>query len=158
VAHNRIDNHREPMPSEAPEGRLTSRIGEGTLRNRKLHVWKVMPVLVAAYLFVMQTVLGTVALGASIADPQIDMFGNPLCITRMDDSGSSDHKDGSQLPKCCTQACSMFAPVLALQTSGSFIINSLEAKLEPLDIPREVGPLARPETSPGNPRAPPLSA
>lgn len=114
--------------------------------------------MIAAYALVLQMLLGSVLLGSAVAAPVFDDFGNPLCITHADSSGQSDHKDSSKLPECCTQACSVFAPVLAPQFSDNFLSNRLEASSKPVPAEADIGPFERPETSPGNPRAPPQAA
>lgn len=114
--------------------------------------------LAAAYLFVFQLVLGSLALSVATANAvPLDSFGNPLCITHSESSGS-DHRDSSKLPECCTQACSMFAPLLASASTGHFIANRLEPVGQVFVAERFSGPFKRPETDPGNPRAPPLAA
>lgn len=115
--------------------------------------------LVAAYLFVFQLVLGSLALAtaASNASP-LDVFGNPLCITHTENSGDTGHKDNSKPMECCTQACSMFAPVLPPDAAGHFLSNRLQPLRETVRIERTIRPLERPETEPGSPRAPPLVA
>ncbi|MDR6821116.1 hypothetical protein J2X76_006317 [Neorhizobium sp. 2083] len=113
--------------------------------------------LVAAYLFVFQLVLGSLALANAAANAMpVDVFGNPLCISHIENKTDTDHKDGSKPLECCTQACSMFAPLLAPQTVGQFIGNPLKLVGEPLRVERYIEPLDRPETKPGSPRAPPF--
>lgn len=119
---------------------------------------RVMPAFIAAYVLVVQMLLGSVLLGSAAASPILDDFGNPLCITHTENAGHSDHKDSSKLPECCTQACSMFAPVLAPQFSDNFLSNRLETHSKLVPVKAAAGPFERPETGPGNPRAPPRAA
>ncbi|MBP2557336.1 hypothetical protein J2T08_006261 [Neorhizobium galegae] len=128
------------------------------MKNRRAPAWSVVLASIAAYALVVQMVLGSVLLGSAVAAPVVDDFGNPLCITHAGGSGQSDHKDGPKLPECCTQACSVLAPVLAPQLSDNFLSNRLEANSRPVPIEVDTGPFERPETSPGNPRAPPRAA
>jgi hypothetical protein len=128
------------------------------VKNRKAAAWSVVFASIAAYALVVQMLLGSFLLGSAVAAPVLDDFGNPLCITHAGGSGQSDHKDGSKLPECCTQACSVLAPALAPQFSDNFLNNRLEATSKLLPIEVDTGPFERPETSPGNPRAPPQAA
>ena len=128
------------------------------MKNRRAPAWSVVLASIAAYALVVQMVLGSILLGSAVAAPVVDDFGNPLCITHAGGSGQSDHKDGSKLPECCTQACSVLTPVLAPQLSDNFLSNRLEASSKPVPIEVDTGPFERPETSPGNPRAPPQAA
>ncbi|CDZ29631.1 hypothetical protein [Neorhizobium galegae] len=128
------------------------------MKNRRAPGWVVVFASIAAYALVVQMVLGSILLGSAVAAPVVDDFGNPLCITRAGGSSQSDHKDGPKLPECCTQACSVLAPVLAPQFSDNFLNNRLEATSTPVPAETDTGPFERPETSPGNPRAPPPAA
>ncbi|WP_172724529.1 hypothetical protein [Neorhizobium tomejilense] len=128
------------------------------MKNRRAPGWSVVFASIAAYALVVQMVLGSILLGSAVAAPVIDDFGNPLCITHAGGSGQSDHEDGPKLPECCTQACSVLAPALAPQFSDNFLSNRLEATAKPVPAEADIGPFERPETSPGNPRAPPPAA
>lgn len=128
------------------------------MKNRRTPASSIVFTMIAAYALVLQMLLGSVLLGSAVAAPVLDDFGNPLCITHADSGGPSDHEDGSKLPQCCTQACSVLAPILAPQLSDNFLSNRLEANFKPVPIEADTGPFERPETSPGNPRAPPQAA
>ncbi|WP_117195170.1 hypothetical protein [Rhizobium terrae] len=116
-----------------------------------------MSASIAAFVLVVQMLLGSVLLSSAAATPVLDDFGNPLCITHVEGKDHPD-KNGSKLPECCTQACSILAPVLAPQFSDNFLSNRLQTNSRPVPAEADAGPFERPETSPGNPRAPPQAA
>lgn len=62
----------------------------------------------------LQAVFTSFALGSTGDRPQLDPFGNVLCLGRGDpaDQGGSTPSGHDKLPDCCTFACSMFWPQL----------------------------------------------
>lgn len=118
-----------------------------------------MPALAAAYLFVLQLVLGSFLLAAAQANANpVDVFGNPLCITHSEGSGDTGQKKDSQLPECCTLACSMFAPLLPIYAPGTCLADHSRPISAVLITAFETGPFSRHETGPGAPRGPPAGA
>jgi hypothetical protein len=112
--------------------------------------------LAAACLLVLQAVVGAFAIGSS---PQVDAFGNPLCVTSLDSSGQGSHDAGhSKLAGCCTLGCSMFAPVLPAPSQQAAPASELRllSHLPVLRLDADLPP-AR-DHSPGSPRAPPPAA
>lgn len=118
-----------------------------------------MPVaLVAAYLLLLQSVLGAFAFGISPSAAQLDAFGNVICTH--DGAGQLPDSDQhpSHLPTCCMLGCSMLSSVhapppnavLALANRSIEILAFVPAASPHLDFPRE--------RSPSNPRAPPSAA
>jgi hypothetical protein len=118
-----------------------------------------MPVaFVAAYLLVLQSMLGAFASAIEQNAPQLDAFGNVICTH----DGAAQLPDGDRHPphppECCTIGCSMLShayvpPPAAGTLPGSLPFQDVAFLLPAfrhLDFAR-----AR---SPSNPRAPPQTA
>ena len=113
--------------------------------------------LVAAYMLVLQGLLGAFATGAA-ASPLVDIYGNPLCITsgHTSDAGSDGAKH-SPPPDCCTTACGMFAPAAAANPAAVSLANPLSATDLELTPPYELASRSFAlDRGSGSPRAPPL--
>jgi len=110
--------------------------------------------LVAAFVLVLQSVLGTVTLERMPAFPQLDAFGNPLCISATH-SDSGRHDDGHGQPAdCCLLGCQMSCHLLAAHLDADWLLAvpvSCGARQRP---PRTARLPAR-DHYPGCPRAPP---
>lgn len=117
-------------------------------------------VFVASYILVLQALIGAFALGAAVASPMLDVFGNPLCITSSDSTKSwPDNTRHSAVPNCCTIACNMFAPVTVDGRTPSSLVNQLPFAAEkPTPAFDSVEHILSPERNPGSPRSPPLIA
>lgn len=112
---------------------------------------------VAAYLLVLQSVIGAFASSLNVGTAKLDAASASLCVT----SGKAPDEvpDGPfrQLPECCTQACSMFVPVLPMSgmSTASAISNNLKSDaLRPAAFGFSI---AVSHYKPANPRAPPLA-
>jgi len=115
--------------------------------------------LAAAYILILQSVVGALALGAGPNARLLDAFGNPLCITSADHSEQAPARHhNAPLPDCCTAACSNFAPVFLPARPFAHVANPLPMDAEPLRSVAEAGPRPAPEHDPGSPRAPPALA
>ncbi|MEO9336143.1 hypothetical protein ABFT80_01730 [Mesorhizobium sp. SB112] len=110
--------------------------------------------LVAAYVLVLQSTFGALALGTAPGAMTLDVFGNPLCITSSDQQGSDiDHV----MPNCCVLGCSMFAPVSSAPPETASLRHEWTGSFAIL-LPLAASVIARsPEHDPGSPRAPPLA-
>ena len=116
-----------------------------------------MAALVAAFLLVLQSTLGAVALGAGPAER--DIFGNVICTDSDRSAGSQKHDDGGHLPNCCLPGCPAAAHGAAdLPSEPSATppprVASVALRLAPatvLHLPAEERPA-------NNPRAPPQAA
>ncbi|MBS7701510.1 MULTISPECIES: DUF2946 family protein [unclassified Chelatococcus] len=113
--------------------------------------------LVAAYMLILQSVLGAFAIGASASPERNDVFGTILCAPSGDQSGASDDAPVRRhLPDCCLYGCSMFAPVLlSLPAAAETPFEHPVVLSHPLPDFGVRAPLRR-DGSPGRPRAPPL--
>jgi hypothetical protein len=125
------------------------------MAGRRKSVWRVVTAFAAAFLLVLQMIVGSLALAAEIA-PARDALGSIICISHPDQSGPSDQNGGSKVPACCMFGCNLSSPGLLAAHADDPLENRLEAASEPLGIESDAGPFYRPETHPGNPRAPPL--
>jgi hypothetical protein len=114
--------------------------------------------LVAAYLLVLQSVLGAFASGLSPDASQLDAFGNVICTQQgaAQLPGGDPHQQ--HMPACCVLGCGMASaafvpPPAAATVPGSFSVETVAFVLPPfrhLDFTRD--------RSPSNPRAPPARA
>lgn len=120
---------------------------------------RLVAALVLALVLVSQSVVGAFALGAAGAGPQLDAFGNPLCLNGSDhdNSGGSGTPDHSKRPSCCTFACSMFWPGIAAPTNVGQIEPGLRIGLRLAFTHHAAIDLHEQGYRPGNPRAPPLT-
>lgn len=130
------------------------------LRFWRLNSWSRSVALVAAYMFVVQSLIGAFALGASAAPTQLDAFGNPLCITSSETADKEpDRGSHSSLPDCCTVACNMFAPVTPDERVAHSLVNRRLPVSQPLQRPfRSINHARLDAQSPGSPRSPPLTS
>ncbi|BCH33280.1 hypothetical protein MesoLjLc_52100 [Mesorhizobium sp. L-8-10] len=112
---------------------------------------------VAGFVLVLQAFAAGWAAGAMPSGPQLDAFGNPLCITSIDHDDGDSTGDHSKLPNCCTFGCSFASFTVAAPSGDGF------ALLRPLshpDVFHNTRPGVRaeaPDHDPGSPRAPPLT-
>ena len=127
-------------------------VAKSAMASRMIAAWALALVLIT------QSVVGAYALGVAGTGPQLDSFGNPLCLNGLDHDGSggSGIPDHSKLPPCCTFACSMFWPGIAASADFARIAISVRisdpvvySRLRAIDLPQ-------PDYRQGNPRAPPV--
>jgi hypothetical protein len=121
--------------------------------------WSLLVALVAAYLLVLQSAVGALALGASSNALQLDAFGNPICASGMYGKGESPtSRDHQKMPDCCTHACSMVAPLAAIDRTAGFVVKPPRSVSVSLPAHFEGSLASRLDHDPGRPRAPPLMA
>jgi len=118
-----------------------------------------MPVaLVAAYLLLLQSVLGAFAFGAGPVASQLDAFGNVICTHE----GAAELPAGDQhpahMPACCTLGCSMVSHAYAPPPENGMALASLSFETVAFVFPAIVHLDFARERSPSNPRAPPIPA
>ncbi len=110
--------------------------------------------LVAACMFVLQSVIGACTLERVPGFPQLDIFGNPLCIgAENSKSGDRDGGRSHATDYCCLLGCDMPSNLLAGSSDTGWLLRihvSTGARLFP---PPRAGPR---DHDPGYPRAPPL--
>lgn len=122
--------------------------------------WSLRVALAAAYMLVLQSIVGALALGIGPDASQVDAFGNPLCITSTDATdGGMGGADHSKLPNCCTFGCSLFSSALATPPeSGTSVVRRADQS-DGLARGYDLLPaVSARDHEPGSPRAPPLMA
>ncbi|AZN96336.1 DUF2946 domain-containing protein [Mesorhizobium sp. M9A.F.Ca.ET.002.03.1.2] len=114
--------------------------------------------LVAAYLLVLQSVVGALVFGTGPNASQLDAFGNVICthegVAQL--PGGDPHEQ--HMPTCCVLGCGVASaayapPPVAGTVSGNFSVETVAFVLPAfrhLDFTRD--------RSPSNPRAPPATA
>ncbi|SIT57356.1 conserved exported hypothetical protein [Mesorhizobium prunaredense] len=111
----------------------------------------------AAYLLVLQSVLGAFAFGIGPDASQRDAFGNVIC-TQQGAAQRPGDPHQQHMPACCVPGCgvasAVYAPPPAAATlSSNFSVETVAFVLPAfryLDFARD--------RSPSNPRAPPVTA
>lgn len=125
------------------------------MRQFTRSIWGSGAAVFAAYMLVVQAMLGAFAMGAANATPGLDIFGNPLCLTSMDGAGEHESPK-SAVPECCSAGCSMFAPITPSDPTEHALDNPLDGPLA-FALPLEwLSPDQGHEYRPGRPRAPPI--
>lgn len=116
--------------------------------------------LVAAYMLMLQSVLGALAFGSDPQASQLDAFGNVICTHA--GAAQLPSEDNPQqprhLPNCCTFGCIMSGatlsgppPMFAVSHGITFeAVAFAEPSAAPIVLPRK--------RSVANPRAPPPAA
>lgn len=112
---------------------------------------------VAAYLFVLQSVVGAFALGAGPDQPPLDGFGNVICTHE----GATELPPGNPhqktLPNCCTLGCTMVSPALGAGPDTEALSAGLSFRTVAYPhIGTDRIAVTR-DRSPANPRAPPTA-
>ena len=116
--------------------------------------WSFGVALVAAWLLVLQSMVGAPALSASSA--QLDSFGNVLCTThgiKTVPGGDTGHT-----PDCCFLGCAAFGTALATPPEAGALLASLSFEAEKLVLASDQFLDRLRGRTPANPRAPPLYA
>lgn len=112
---------------------------------------------IAGFVFVLQTFTVAWAAGAMAVGPQLDAFGNALCITSTDHDRSIPADEHSNLSDCCTFGCGTTWTTVA-GPAGDVVV--FRRPLLGSDVFFRVHLVARPKApdhEPRNPRAPPLT-
>ncbi len=116
--------------------------------------------VIAAYMLILQGLLGAFATGTADAAAGLDIFGNPLCITSGEHAAAGTDTSHSTAPmECCTAACGMVAGAApdghAPHSLDNPLVVAVDASSAPLAaLPRIIAP----RRGPGSPRSPPLTA
>lgn len=120
--------------------------------------WRIAATFAAAYLLVLQSLLGAFAFGNGPNASQLDAFGNVICT----------HEGATELPagdnhqrhdqSCCLFGCSFStAPVGVAPDAAALLPAIVWERTAPQRL-AFAGLVLRSERSPANPRAPPLQA
>ncbi|HEY4192947.1 MAG TPA: hypothetical protein VGM46_09910 [Mesorhizobium sp.] len=112
----------------------------------------------AAYLLVLQSVVGAFALGVGPSPAQLDAFGNIICTH----DGTGKLPDGGpqqrHMPNCCVLGCALASSALCTPPAEACRIE-LRSSFHAIDyLPAAPAHLAfERDRSPANPRAPPAA-
>ncbi len=111
---------------------------------------------IAAAILVVQAFVVAWGSAAMAAQPMLDDFGNPLCVTSTVQDGTAPAGDHGQLPPCCLVGCTVASASLAAPDMAVIVVEfELPADgVSPLPAP--VAALVSRDHDPGSPRAPPL--
>lgn len=113
---------------------------------------------IAAYMLFLQGLLGAFAIGAADA-AQLDVFGNPLCITSGEHAAVDlDGSHTSSSMECCTAACGMGVGGASPSRAPHALDNPLSVTVDASAAPQAALPrIASTQRGPGSPRSPPLA-
>lgn len=116
-----------------------------------------MAAFAAAYLLVLQSVLGAFAFGASANPAPLDAFGNVICTH----DGAADLPGGGppqkHVPNCCLFGCGTISQALAGPPDASAVPGAIAFEtIAFITAPSEHLAFRR-DRSPANPRAPPAA-
>ncbi len=120
--------------------------------------WKAAAIFAAAYLLVLQSLLGAFAFGTGPKASQLDAFGNVICT----------HDGAAELPagdrqqqrheNCCLFGCSFSVASAGVPLDVAALLPAIVwERIEPQKL-AYAGLVLRNERTPANPRAPPLQA
>ena len=111
----------------------------------------------AACLLVLQSLAGAFALGFGPGQVQLDGFGNVICSHAGSTELPDDDVPVGHMPACCVLGCGMGVSALdAPPDAGGIVVRQPVHKVfyrsAAIDFP-----VAEPDWSPSNPRAPPAA-
>jgi hypothetical protein len=122
----------------------------------RMHDRRVPIALAAAALFVLQSLFSSWAV-AGPAQPLLDAFGNPLCITSVDGHAPAPPGDHSRPSDCCMLGCAGFSHALADAGDASSALVHPPVPLALAYGDERQFSVEPAEHNPGSPRAPPLT-
>ncbi|MFI0842795.1 hypothetical protein [Mesorhizobium sp. IMUNJ 23232] len=118
--------------------------------------WRKGLALVAAWLFLIQSLAGGFALAAG--EVPLDAFGNPLCITSTDHGTPADRSNHGKMPGCCMLGCAASATVSGTPPDEVSLTIAFRTKAAGRPLPAPVVIVQADDHDPGSPRAPPALA
>lgn len=119
--------------------------------------WSMPVAFAAAYVLVLQALLGTFAFGADSAAAQLDAFGNVICTH----AGAAEQSPGdpqNHQPSCCTLGCNLSSLGFGTPPDVSVALKTAFAETVALPATMADRPLFSRHRSQANPRAPPALA
>ncbi|GAA4167071.1 hypothetical protein [Shinella granuli] len=129
--------------------------------NKRLQQSRIgMVAFAVAILMALQVLLSPFAVAASAATSPVDAFGNPLCITHIEEQepASAPGKERSLAPDCCVLACGSAAAFVPTHHAVPILFNPLaQPSQRILDGYGDTVPSVY-DALPGHPRGPPTSA
>ncbi|UDF32392.1 UNVERIFIED_ORG: hypothetical protein LHK14_21540 (plasmid) [Roseateles sp. XES5] len=113
-----------------------------------------------AALMALQAFLSPLAQASVIGSSPIDAYGNPLCITHLDEQkqASTPDKERPSAPNCCTLACGMAAGLVPPFRPVLILFNPLAQPSQRIFDSYEDPARSVREALPGHPRGPPTFA
>lgn len=113
-----------------------------------------------ALLMALQALLSPLALAASAGASPLDAFGNPLCITHVEqpEPASAPGKAHSSASDCCTLACGMVLSFVPTDRSDFIVFDPLAQPSRRMSDGYGDAPPSVHEALPGHPRGPPALA
>jgi hypothetical protein len=114
--------------------------------------------LVAAWLLVLQSMVGAFALGGASAAAPLDGFGNVICTHDGAAGFPGSDRRPAHPPACCVLVCSLASPALAAPPDAGPLLVRIDPETARIVFPVSGHrPWARGH-SPSSPRAPPFAA
>ncbi len=116
-----------------------------------------MVAFAVAVLMALQVALAPLAIAAAAAP--LDAFGNPICLSHVEEQpASAPDRERALAPDCCTLACGMAAVFVPTHRAVAILFNPLARPSQRIpDAYGDIAPPAR-EALPGHPRGPPALA
>lgn len=113
--------------------------------------------IAAACVLILQSIGSAFAIGSAGPHPQLDAFGNSICVTSDGGihSGGSDGEN-SQRPECCTISCNMSVQPTGVPTDSGWIFFEPHVSVSTGTRPWLYRPARLSADGAVHPRAPPL--
>jgi hypothetical protein len=127
--------------------------GDAAAVPKILKRWSKGLVLVAALLFLVQSLSGGFAMAAG--NVPLDAFGNPLCITSSDHGTPADRGDHGKMPGCCMLGCTTAAMVVGAPPVSASLVVEFRAGIAARRPTGRTIVVQADDHQPGSPRAPP---
>jgi hypothetical protein len=131
-------------------------LGDAAAMPKILKGWSKGLALVAAALFLVQSLSGGFAVAAG--NIPLDAFGNPLCITSSDHGTPADRSDHGKMPGCCMLGCAASATVATAPPGETSLIIVFRTEAPGRPLPAPIVIVQADDHDPGSPRAPPALA
>ena len=118
--------------------------------SQRRRTWAAFAVAIAV---LFQSVLSIASAAVMPLAPQLDAFGNPLCITSVDHTKPSQEQE--KLPACCGQGCSVTWSALPAPSLSSTAVDWPDHHLAWVPQLQRTDAVLRPTDRPGRLRDPP---
>lgn len=113
----------------------------------------------AAWLLVLQSMLGAFASGIEAAPLQLDAFGNVICTQKgAAELPAGDQQHRQQMPACCLLGCAMASAAHGAAPDAGSLPAAISFETIAFAFRTSEHFLLGRDWSPSNPRAPPLAA
>ncbi|WP_321337232.1 DUF2946 family protein [Breoghania sp.] len=112
--------------------------------------------IIAAYMLVVQSLVGAVALGHGPETVALDFFGNPICSSNAGQTAPASDDDRSKIPDCCRGGTCLAGHALPGRIDTVSISFAFPSHIERPPIEATLPIVLCRSYSPAQPRAPPL--